>query len=77
MEGNTEFFNGRLAKKERKQTIVDELLHDTQTKTYLKRKYAEISETTRNKFEKRKFKKEKEKEKEKDGSGKKKKARTH
>ena len=71
MEGNTEFFNGRLAKKERKQTIVDELLHDAQTKTYLKRKYTEISETTRNKFEKRKFKKEK------DGSGKKKKARTH
>ena len=68
MEGNTEFFNGRLAKKDRKQTIVDELLHDTQTKTYLKRKYNEISETSRNKFEKRKFKK--------DGPGKKK-ARTH
>jgi hypothetical protein len=57
VEGNTEFYNGRLARKERKQTIVDELLHDTKTKTYLKKKFTEINQSKQGKYEKkRKFK---------------------
>jgi len=54
VEGNTDFFTGRMTRKERKETIVDELLQDTQTKSYLKRKADEINEAGMNKFEKRK-----------------------
>lgn len=42
VEGNTEFFSARLTRKERKQTIADELLADDKAKDYFKRKYAEI-----------------------------------
>ena len=37
-----DFYNGRLTKKERKRTIVDELMADAQFSKYNKRKYKEI-----------------------------------
>ncbi|KAK9374890.1 Fcf2 pre-rRNA processing-domain-containing protein [Lipomyces chichibuensis] len=42
MEGPTEYFSSRLTKKERKQTLADEILADEKAKTYFKRKYDEI-----------------------------------
>ena len=54
VEGNADFFSSRMTRKERKETIVDELLQDAQTKSYLKRKADEINEAGMNKFEKRK-----------------------
>ncbi|KAK9236859.1 Fcf2 pre-rRNA processing-domain-containing protein [Lipomyces kononenkoae] len=42
VEGPTEFFSSRLTKKERKQTLADEILADEKTKAYFKRKYDEI-----------------------------------
>jgi len=44
IEGNTEFYSGRLTKKERKQTFADELLANSQLKSFRKRKYTEIQE---------------------------------
>ncbi|CAO3685986.1 unnamed protein product [Rhizopus stolonifer] len=44
IEGPTEFFSVRLAKKERKQTIVDELMASEEQKHYFKRKYNQVSE---------------------------------
>ena len=43
IEGPTEFF-GRIKKKDRKETIVQELLADQQSREYFKRKYNEIQE---------------------------------
>jgi hypothetical protein len=43
IEGPTEFFSARLTKKERKQTIVDELLASEEQKQYYKRKHNEVS----------------------------------
>jgi hypothetical protein len=34
IEGNTDFYSGRLTKKERKQTFADELLANTQLKSF-------------------------------------------
>ncbi|CAG8540898.1 6988_t:CDS:2, partial [Scutellospora calospora] len=42
IEGPTEFYSSRLPRKERKQTIVDELMADEQAKQYYKRKFLEI-----------------------------------
>ncbi|KAK9470122.1 Fcf2 pre-rRNA processing-domain-containing protein [Dipodascopsis tothii] len=42
VEGATEFFSARLSKKERKQTLAEEILADSKAKAYFKRKYAEI-----------------------------------
>ncbi|KAK9367646.1 Fcf2 pre-rRNA processing-domain-containing protein [Lipomyces kononenkoae] len=42
VEGPTEFFSSRLTKKERKQTLADEILADEKAKAYFKRKYDEI-----------------------------------
>lgn len=42
IEGNTEFFNSRIARKERKKTIVDEILGDNKSTDRFKRKYGEI-----------------------------------
>lgn len=47
IEGNTEFYSARLTQKERKKTIVDEILADTSYKTYFKRKYLEIQGSKR------------------------------
>lgn len=44
IEGPTEFFSARLTKKERKQTIVDELMANEEQKHYFKRKYNQVSE---------------------------------
>ncbi|KAJ1332638.1 hypothetical protein BSLG_008267 [Batrachochytrium salamandrivorans] len=53
IEGPTEFYSSRLTIKERKQTIVDELLTDAKTKAYMKRKTLEINEK-KNNFTRRK-----------------------
>ncbi|KAK7202546.1 putative nucleolus protein required for cell viability [Myxozyma melibiosi] len=42
VEGPTEFFSARLTKKERKQTLADEIMADERAKTYFKNKYEEI-----------------------------------
>ncbi|KAK9480359.1 Fcf2 pre-rRNA processing-domain-containing protein [Lipomyces japonicus] len=42
VEGPTEFFSSRLTKKERKQTLADEILADQKSKEYFKRRYDEI-----------------------------------
>ncbi|KAJ1672798.1 Deoxynucleotidyltransferase terminal-interacting protein 2, partial [Spiromyces aspiralis] len=42
IEGPTEFYSGRLTRKERKRTIVEELMADTEARRYFKRKYKEI-----------------------------------
>lgn len=45
IEGPTEFYSARLTKKQRKETIVDELLADSNSRTYFKKKYLEIQST--------------------------------
>lgn len=42
IEGPSEYFSSRLSRKERKQTIVEEILGDQTLKSYSKRKYMEI-----------------------------------
>jgi Fcf2 pre-rRNA processing len=42
IEGPSEYFSSRLSRKERKQTIVEEILGDKTLKDYSKRKYSEI-----------------------------------
>ncbi|KAI1005213.1 hypothetical protein K3495_g3003 [Podosphaera aphanis] len=42
IEGPTEYYNGRLSNKERKQTLVEETLHSTKSMQRFKSKYAEI-----------------------------------
>jgi hypothetical protein len=42
IEGNTEYFSARLSKKERKNTIADEILADSDAKKYFKRKYHDV-----------------------------------
>ncbi|KAK9248994.1 Fcf2 pre-rRNA processing-domain-containing protein [Lipomyces tetrasporus] len=42
VESPTEYFSSRLKKKERKQTLADEILADEKAKMYFKRKYDEI-----------------------------------
>ena len=45
IEGNTEFFNSRINKKDRKNTILDEVMADGSSKSRFKRKYEEIQAT--------------------------------
>ena len=55
IEGPDEFISQRLTRKERKQSLVGEILADSQIKEYTKRKYAEIqTEKERNSFRKKK-----------------------
>lgn len=42
IEGPTEFYSSRLSKKQRGTSLVDEILHDNDSKKYFKRKYSEI-----------------------------------
>lgn len=42
IEGNTEFYSSRMKKKERGNTLVEEVLNDQDAKKYFKRKYGEI-----------------------------------
>jgi Fcf2 pre-rRNA processing len=44
VESPTEFFSARIKKKDRKETIVQELLADQKSREYFKRKYNEIQE---------------------------------
>lgn len=45
VDGPTEFFSARLTKKERKQTLADEILADNKAKAYFKRKFDEIQKS--------------------------------
>ena len=57
VEGPSEYRSSRLTNKERKQTIVEEVLGDATLKDYAKRKYNEIQFQKQNKkkmFKKRK-----------------------
>ena len=45
LEGPTEYYSGRLTRKERKQTIVQELMANAESRNYFKRKYNEIQAT--------------------------------
>ncbi|XP_050413260.1 deoxynucleotidyltransferase terminal-interacting protein 2 [Patella vulgata] len=47
VEGAADFYSGRIPKKQRKQTIVDELLADAEFRTYNKRKFEEIQSSMR------------------------------
>ncbi|KAK9721273.1 dTDP-fucopyranose mutase, variant 2 [Basidiobolus ranarum] len=44
IEGAGEFYSARLTRKERKETILDELMADTDSKRYFKRKFLEVQE---------------------------------
>jgi len=44
VESGADYYSGRLVKRERKKTIVDELLADDQRRSYYKRKFAEVQE---------------------------------
>ncbi|KAL2918353.1 dTDP-fucopyranose mutase [Polyrhizophydium stewartii] len=48
VEVPTDFYSGRLTKRERKQTIVEELLTDAKAKAFMKRKTSEIREKSNN-----------------------------
>jgi ribosomal protein L20A (L18A) len=47
IEGNTEFFNSRINRRDRKKTILEEVLADGSSKQRFKRKYEEIQQATR------------------------------
>mmetsp|Transcript_20020 Transcript_20020/g.19322 ORF Transcript_20020/g.19322 Transcript_20020/m.19322 type:complete len:319 (+) Transcript_20020:69-1025(+) len=49
IEGPSEYFSSRMSRKERKQTIVEEVLGDEKLKNYSKRKYMEIQSDKNNK----------------------------
>lgn len=42
IEGNTEYYSARLTNKERKKTLAEEVLADSESRKYFKRKYGEI-----------------------------------
>lgn len=44
VESPAEYFSGRIKKKDRKATIVEELLADQKTQVHFKKKYNEIQE---------------------------------
>lgn len=44
VEDKSEFYSARLKKKERQQTLLQEILHDKESTKYFKRKYASIQE---------------------------------
>jgi len=46
IESPTEYFSARIKKKDRKETIVQELLADQKSREYFKKKYNEIQEKT-------------------------------
>ncbi|XP_038063837.1 deoxynucleotidyltransferase terminal-interacting protein 2-like isoform X2 [Patiria miniata] len=47
VESAADFYHSRIPKKQRKQTIVEELLADAETRRYNKRKYLELQERTK------------------------------
>lgn len=60
IEGNTEYFSARLAKKNRGRSLAEEILNDDESKTYFRRKYHEI-QTQKTSGGKKHYKKLKEK----------------
>jgi len=46
IESPTEYFSARIKKKDRKETIVEELLADNRSRDYFKKKYLEIQDKT-------------------------------
>jgi hypothetical protein len=44
IEGPHEYFSSRIVKKQRKQSILDEVLHDQQMKSYAKKTFLNIQE---------------------------------
>lgn len=56
-EGAADFYNGRIPKAQRKQTLVEELLADAEFKAYQKKKYKEIVDDSRNKKFRKAYKK--------------------
>lgn len=44
IEGKQEFYSSRMSRRERKQTLAEEILADASTRHYMKRKFKEISE---------------------------------
>ena len=57
IDGPHKFKSSRLTNKERKQTIVDEILNDSQIKSYSKRKFLDIQKEKSNKINFNKFSK--------------------
>ena len=55
IEGPTEFYSSRLVRKDRRNHIVEELLADHESRSYFKKKYAEIQDN-KSKFTKRRGK---------------------
>ncbi|ODV80727.1 Fcf2-domain-containing protein [Suhomyces tanzawaensis NRRL Y-17324] len=47
IEGNTEFYSGRMNRRDRGNTLVEEVLKDDETNKYFKRKYSEIQDSKR------------------------------
>jgi len=47
IEGNTEFFNSRINRKDRKKTILDEILTDGTSRQRFKKKFEEIQKSKR------------------------------
>ncbi|KAI9299215.1 Fcf2-domain-containing protein [Neoconidiobolus thromboides FSU 785] len=47
IEDKSEFYSGRLAKKDRKQTILQEVLHDKQAQTYFKDRFQQHQQSIR------------------------------
>lgn len=47
IQGNTEFFSARIARKDRKKTIAEELMSDTHSYDYYRRKHAEVQAASR------------------------------
>jgi len=56
IEGAGEYKSSRINRKDRKQTIVEEVMADASIKNYTKRKYANIQETNSKKRGKKAFK---------------------
>ncbi|KAL1925737.1 uncharacterized protein VTP21DRAFT_620 [Calcarisporiella thermophila] len=61
VEGPTEFYSSRMTRKERKRTIVDEVMGDGEMRKYYKRKFLEVQETKQSGGKKDKRKAEKQK----------------
>lgn len=45
VEGPQDFYSSRIPTRERKETIVDELLHDSERRSYFKKKYLELQKS--------------------------------
>ena len=55
MDSPVDFYSDRITKKDRKKTLVDELLADAEFKKFSKRKYVEIIDE-KSKYQRKRFK---------------------